>query len=443
MISTFRCFALCALLSLIYAAPLAAQQPLQVIIDGPGQSSLGYALAAPLGPTGGQALTGKGAQLNAYIRENLSILPFLNAIEDKAILGGVVLPAYSGPEVDIRRFKLSGADILITAGWPDGDTGEGPFNVELRALDTFSGEQLAARRYTLPRGMDMLGEMADRFCSELLIALVGKGELYQSTLAFVKTTAPEQKNIFIARPGGRGLTQITREKGEALSPAWSADGRYIAFTYIDRRSHSLGLWNAATNSLQKTRFINSTVISPKFLPDNRIAASLSTRGYQDIFLLDSSLNRERALESSSAINVSPSFDASGTKMAFCSNRLGGPQIFLKDLNSGQITRISRSGSYNTSPTISPDGTVVAFTRRTDSGHRIFVYDLTTQAERQISFGPGSDEEPAFAPDGLFVAFTSTRSGSSQIYLTTRYGAQPKRLSTGSGDAGMPAWGMRK
>lgn len=420
-------------------------QPLQVIIDGPGQTALGFAVAAPLGGVSGAnaaPLSGKSVQMAGYIRDNLSILPFLNYVEDGKILGGVVLSGYSAQHVDIRRFKMSGADIVITMGWPDGDTGDGPHAVELRAIDTFSGQQIAARRYTLPRGLDMTGEAADRFSNEVLKALTGSGQLFSATLAFTRSTAPNQKNIFIARPGGRGLSQVTREQAEAMSPCWSRDGQSIAFTVLEQRAHSLGIWTAVDSVVRKTPFVNSVVISPTFMPDGKIAVSLSTSAYQDIFVLNRGMQRERTLESSSAIDISPSFDASGRLMAFCSNRLGGPQIFLKDLSTGAVTRISKSGNYNTSPSISADGSSIAFVRRTDQGHRIFVYDLVSNQERQISFGPGSDEDPAFAPDGYFVAFTSSRSGSEQIYLTTRYGAQPKRLPLGRGNASMPAWGVR-
>lgn len=128
-------------------------------------------------------------------------------------------------------------------------------------------------------------------------------------------------------------------------------------------------------------------------------------------------------------------------MAFCSNRLGGPQIFLKDLRSGTITRVSRNGGYNSEPTISPDGTLVAFSRLTSEGNRIFVQDLVTNIERQVTFGPGSDEQPAFAPDSYFLAFTSNRSGQKQIYLITRHGGEAKLVPTGAGEASFPRWGI--
>ena len=169
--------------------------------------------------------------------------------------------------------------------------------------------------------------------------------------------------------------------------------------------------------------------------------SLSNGKNPDIFLLNHVFQRERPLEQNNSINVSPTFDATGTKMAFTSSRLGGPQIFLKDLRSGSVTRVSKNGTYNTEASLSPDGTLVVYSRLTDYGHRIFVQDMVTGMERQVTFGPGSDEQPSFCGDSYFIAFTSSRGGQRSIYLITRHGGDAKKVPTGGGDSSFARWGM--
>lgn len=155
-------------------------------------------------------------------------------------------------------------------------------------------------------------------------------------------------------------------------------------------------------------------------------------------MLNHAFQKERTLEANGTINVSPTFDAAGTKMAFTSNRMGGPQIFMKDLASGSVSRVTKQGNYNTEPSMSPDGTLIAFSRLTSEGNRIFVQDLTTGTEQQISFGPGNDVLPSFAPDSYFIAFTSNRSGPNQIYLTTRHGGDAKKVPTAAETPRSPA-----
>ena len=229
--------------------------------------------------------------------------------------------------------------------------------------------------------------------------------------------------------------------GEALSPAWSPDGRFIVFSHIDPKSHGLGVWDRSSGKVQRIRFPGNVVIGPAFTPDNKVAVALSKGRYPVIYLLNHVFQKERVLEENNSINVSPTFDKTGRKMAFTSSRLGGPQIFLKDLDTGATTRVSKNGTYNTEANLAPDGTLVVFSRMTNYGQRIFVQDLITGEERQITFGPGSDEQPSFCADSYFIAFSSTRGGGHHIYLTTRHGGDAKQVPTGSGEAFFPRWGM--
>ncbi len=425
--------ALCALATLCLSASLALAQPVSLDIMGAGNRIINVSLADPIADGGGTA-PGNGPKLASLIQENLSFLPFMHIIDSRAILGGSRLNTYKMPGIDFKPFTLAGAQLVVTAGWLNSST------VEMRVYEPTTGQLVFGKSYSDIQE-NLLPKVADRFCAEFMKTLVGNGDFFLSTLAFIKSSG-KNRNLWLVRPTGRDLRQINNMPGLSMSPSWSPDARFIIFTHIDDRTHALAVWDRMTQQTQRVKFPGNTIIGPAFLPDNRVAVSLAMQGYPNIYLLDRSFKRDRVLESSGGIDVSPSFDATGTKMAFTSSRLGNPHIFLKNLSTGQVTRVSQDGKYNTDPSISPDGTLVAYARMVGSGqHRIFVHDLLTGQERQVTFGPGSDEQPAFAPDSYFIAFMSTRSGQPQIYLTTRHGGDAKRVPTGSGDARFPAWGM--
>ncbi len=407
---------------------------MQIDIYGPGQNVVNLAMAAPLGSN--QPVNGLGKELDSAIHDNLSFLPFMRLTDPKAVLGGTVMPGYQPPNVDFKRFQLAGADLLVTAGWPQGDNSGS--TVELRVYETFSGQFVFGNAYSgVTKGE--VQDVADRFCADLMKALTGHGDFFLATLAFVKNSGKNKRDVWITKPTGRNLRKITDIPGIAMSPSWSLDGRFIVFSHMDDKSHALGVWDRMTNQVQRIRFPGNTVIGPTFTPGNKVAVSLSTGKNPDIFLLNHAFQKERTLEANGSINVSPTFDSSGSKMAFTSNRMGGPQIFMK-VGGGAAVRVSKSGNYNTEPSMSPDGTLLAYSRLTSSGNRIFVQDLASGAETQVSFGPGNDVLPSFAPDSYFLAFSSNRSGPSQIYLTTRHGGDAKKVPTGGGDASFPRWG---
>ncbi|BAV92567.1 PD40 domain-containing protein [Candidatus Desulfovibrio trichonymphae] len=420
---------------LLFASP-AAHAAMRVDIYGPGQNIVNLALAAPIRSPQSEA-TAMGRNLQQLVEQNLSFLPFMRLTSPKSVLGGTVLMGYEPPNLDFKRFQLSGSDILVTTFWPDGDSGTK--SVHLRAFETNTGVRLFGREYLKVSARD-LPEVADRFCADLLEALTGNGAFFRSTLAFIKKTGKLSANVWLVKPTGRDLRQITNMQGEALSPAWSPDGRFVVFSHIDTKSHALGVWDSNNKKVQRIRFPGNVVIGPAFMPDNKVAVALSNGKYPVIFLLNHVFQKERVLEQSDSINVSPTFDSTGTKMAFTSSRMGGPQIFLKDLNSGVVVRVSKNGTYNTESNLSHDGTLVVYSRMTDYGHRIFVQDMVTGMERQVTFGPGSDEQPAFCADSYFIAFASTRGGGG-IYLTTRHGGDAKQVPTGGGPSSFPRWSV--
>ena len=426
-----------AALAFIVALVFSVQAQAATLIDiyGPGQNHINLSMAAPLTAPEVEA-KGLGAELHSAIDKNLNFLPFMKLVPSASILGGTVLSGWKSENLDFRRFQIAGADLVVTSYWPSGDSENS--TAELRVFETFSGKFVFGNAYSGVTAQEV-PNVADRFCDDLMFALTGGRGFFSSSMAFVKGDG-QKRDVWVVRPTGRDLRQVTNLPGTALSPSWSPDGRYIVFSHRDDRTYALGVWDRLANKVTRIRFPGNTVIGPCFLPDNRVAVSLSTSRYPDIFLLDRQFKRERALEQSSAINVSPSFDSTGTKMAFTSSRHGSPQVFLKDLNTGAVTRISKDGSYNSEPCISPDGTLIAYTKGTPNGFRIFVHDMVTGFDQQVSYGPGSDEQPAFAPDSYFVAFTSTRSGKQQIYLTTRHGGPAKHMPTGPGNAAFPRWG---
>ena len=422
-------------LCLMLAAPATAAMRVDII--GPGQNIINLALAAPLtGPN--KEAGGMGRDLQNLVQQNLSFLPFMRLTDPRAVLGGTVLAGYEPPSVDFKRFQLAGSDIVVTAYWPSGDSGTRP--VQLRAFETNTGGRLFGKEYMKVSPRD-LPEVADRFCADLLEALTGNGAFFRSTLAFVKKAGKLNASVYTVKPTGRDLRQLPSMPGQALSPAWSPDGRFVVFTHIDAKSHALGVWDSTTNKVQRIRFPGNVVIGPAFMPNNKVAVALSHGRDPAIFLLNHAFQKERVIEQGPGINVSPSFDSSGTKMAFTSSRLGGPQIFMKDLGSGSVARVSMNGGYNTEANISPDGTLVVYTRMTDYGQRIFVQDMVTGQERQVTFGPGSDEQPSFCGDSYFIAFSSSRGGQRGIYLTTRHGGDAKQVPTGGGPAFFPRWGQ--
>ncbi|OEU68179.1 MAG: protein tolB [Desulfovibrio sp. S3730MH75] len=435
-----------AIISLMFATGnVRAADTLTVDIFGPGQRKVNIILLPPQTLPEGKYKGAKGRDLplpseaeafSQDIRKNLTFLPFLNSVPVGDILGGDPARGVKPGDVDLKPLRLSKVDLVLTTGWQIMPNGEK--NLSIRVIGTFNGRTILGKRYSNV-SEELLPLIADRYSSHLMMILTGRSGFFDSSIAFVRKNG-KNKEIFTVNPQGRNLRQVSSLGGINLSPNWAPDGMKLVFTRLGSRQHLLCIWDKSTGKIDQKAFAGNTVIGPTFLPDGNLAATLTLNGDSDIFLINGSYKPKRALAKSWAIEVSPDFDKTASKMVFTSGRFGNPHIFMLDMVSGQVDRVTRKGKYNTNPTISPDGRYVAFSRQTPLGHRIFVHDMNSGGERQLTFGPGNDEDPAFGPDGYFLAFSSSRTGEYKIYLTTRHGDAAMMVPTGVGIATAPAWG---
>lgn len=430
---SFRTVVVAALAAVAVLAAFAVQANAQggminVEITGPEQAKRDkIVLAPPLG----SGLPPEAQRLAEALEKNIRIIPFLEVVPGQAVLGGDKPDGFQKDQIDFKRYQNVGAQYLLTQGWTSSRA------VEIRIFDVFSGNMVVGKSYDV--SPQAVFGAADDFCAGFMEKKVESGDLFRSTLAFVRPGGQNVKNLWIARPQGRDERQITNLPGTVMSPSWSPDGRSIVFTFLDNRHHQIGLWDRAGGVKTQRLAGTNMVIAPTFVGGRIAVAVASERGDPEIAVFNKNFQKEGVIVRSQGIEVSPRFDRAGKRMVFVSDRAGGPQIFMADVGGGGQTRVTYEGGYNSEPSINPQGTEIVFSRRTSDGFHIFWKDLQSGQERQLTTGPGNDLSPAFCPDSFSVAFTSNRGGGQKIHLTTKMSHPPVELPLGGG--AFPAWGL--
>ena len=100
-------------------------------------------------------------------------------------------------------------------------------SMELRLFDTFKSKRILGKKYS--------GKIADqrrmihRFCSEVIQYLTGQRGVFASKIAFV-SNGSGKKEIYSCEFDGYNPQQVTKNNSITLFPAWSSDGRYLAYT---------------------------------------------------------------------------------------------------------------------------------------------------------------------------------------------------------------------
>jgi dipeptidyl aminopeptidase/acylaminoacyl peptidase len=190
-------------------------------------------------------------------------------------------------------------------------------------------------------------------------------------------------------------------------------------------------------------------LHPAWSPDGRWIAFESDRdGDTEIFVMASNGTRLRQLTRNKTPDGMPSWSADGKSILFMRGHMQQhPQWFQVPLGGGPV-KPAPHGPANPDSVHSTDGRLTVYTQPDDNapaggtahtGPSALFIRLGTAAPRRVS-PPGHAEEPRLSPDQLWVVFEHRRPEDelieSVLYLVPSDGsAPPRQLTTGTN----PSW----
>jgi TolB protein len=371
------------------------------------------------------------------LTDMLNFTGYFQMLDREAFLIDPLKPAVKAADIHFSNWTTIGAELLITGAMAkSGDRIE----LEFRLFDTFAAKRLIGKRYQGNTGD--LRSIIRRFCTEVVLQLTGNRGVFGSKIAFV-STGSGSKEIFICDFDGVNPKKITNHKKITIFPAWSSDGKWLAYTtYVnDKPDIFIRQLNGNGSAVIEEKGTNMT---PAWVPGRfELAASLSLSGNQEIYLLTGKGKIIKRITRNWASDLSPTWSPDGKRMAFVSSRSGSPQIYVQQLDSGRVERVTFEGNYNTQPKWSPVGNRLVYTHTTvETGlSDIFVIDMEDLELEPIRLtgDAGDNESPAWSPDGSLIVFSSTREGPSRIYVMTAYGTDERKLLTLPGEQSNPGW----
>ncbi len=355
-------------------------------------------------------------------------------------------PATSIDNVALDQWKQLGADGIIVGTVRKTAAGVA---VQVRMIEVASGHSAFAKEYSgSGKNPRLYSHTASDEIHQQQRALRG---VARTKLAFTSDRDGERmmgpvgergiSNIYISDYDGANQQRVTVTRALDITPAWSPDGKAIAYT-----SYRTGFQDIIVSYIFEGRRSNPTAgtsekqnFLPAWSPDGSKLAFTSNRdGNSEIYVVNRDGSGMRRLTNHPAIDVTPTWSPTGNQIAFTSDRTGSPQIWMMNADGSELRKITNEENCDR-PTwsVSPNNEI-AYAARTGAGYDIRIYDVASHVTRTITDGIGSNESPAFSPNGRHIAFTSTRAGKEQIFVIDRDGKNLRQI-TRTGMNRYPNW----
>ena len=342
-------------------------------------------------------------------------------------------------EVRFRNWQILGQDYLVIGQISD-DTG-GRFNISFQLFNVYKNEQLLGYRMTVPNSE--LRRAAHHISDIIFEKLTGKKGDFDSRIAYLTTSkgpnGRKKYKLEIADADGFSPKTVAASNEPLMSPAWSPDGKMIAYVSFENKASAIYVQVLATGKRIRVADFPGINGAPAWSPDgSKLALTLSKDGSPDIYTLTLATRSLTKLTSSYAIDTEPVWSPDGQQIVFTSDRGGKPQLYVMPAHGGQAKRLTFDGDYNAGAAFSNDGKTLVMVHGNKGDYRIAVMDMASRTVNVLTSGR-LDESPSFSPNGTMILYASRKGGKGQLSAVSVDGRMHQKLVFDSGEVREPAW----
>jgi TolB protein len=337
---------------------------------------------------------------------------------------------------DLAGHRGRGADALVAGSVAR--LADGRFDVRFKLWDAVRGQELLGQSKLVVAADLRLA--AHRIADDIHEKLTGEKGVFATRIAYVLRTG-KRFSLHITDPDGEGGQVALASPEPIISPAWSPDGKRLAYVSFESQKAVVWVQDLSTGARKVVANFRGSNSAPGWSPDGqRLVVTLSQGGPAQLHSISTEGGgTPQRLTQSSAIDTEAVYSADGRHIYFVSDRGGGPQVYRLPAGGGNPERMTFSGDYNISPAISPDGKQLAYITRQNGGFRLMLQEVGSGNPVPLT-DTRDDESPSFAPNGRLIVYATRTQGADVLMTTTLDGKIKARLLTSGADMREPAWG---
>lgn len=340
----------------------------------------------------------------------------------------------SAAEVNPEVWTALGIDAIVVGQITS--TGNG-YNISYQLIDTVgatgtAGAVLMQNSYTVTDKWLRYG--AHTVSDEVFEKLTGIRGAFRTRIAYVvqKNGGSQPYEVRVADYDGYNQFIVNRSSQPIMSPAWSPDGKRLAYVSFENRKSQLVVQDLSSGSRRVVASYPGHNGAPAFSPDgSKLAFASSQDGYLNIYIMSSNGGAPYQLTRGAGNNTEPSWSPDGSSILFTSDRGGSPQVYRMDASGGNVSLIGGRGSAQ----VSGDGKTLVMI---NGNNNVVKQDIATGLNEVLSTS-FLGESPSISPNGIMIIYSSTQGLGKVLQLVSADGRFKASLPGSNGQVKFPAW----
>jgi eukaryotic-like serine/threonine-protein kinase len=247
--------------------------------------------------------------------------------------------------------------------------------------------------------------------------------------------------LFVANADGRNQRRLTHNKIPEVNPAWSHDGKKIAFNCIpdgDWTKGAICVINADGSGL--TRLTDQSLQSQfsSWSPDGTMIAFSVLAAPSAIYVMNADGRNQLKLTNQISALGGFAWAPDGKKIAYATDYEGNFEIYVINSDPSHQTNLTNNLAEDTAPRWSPDGKKIAFISNREGKSAFYVMNSDGSGQRKI-LNDVPAQEVSWSPNGRRFAFIRKDVDNYDIYLANADGGNVVRLLGDAANKGGAQW----
>lgn len=341
-------------------------------------------------------------------------------------------------------WRAIGSEALLTGTaevLPSGD-----IRVAFRLWNVQTQQQLAGLRFETTR--DNWRRVAHQISDRVYERMIGDEGYFDTHIVYIHESGPKTNpvtRLAVMDQDGANPEFLTDGEYMVLLPTFSPTAQQIVYVSFRDIRPTTYLFDLETGREERLFEISaeSESYSARFSPDGqRLVTTISQGGNSDIHVFDLRTRRLDRVTTEVSIDTEPSFDPTGQRIVFRSDRAGRgtSNLYVMNVDGSDVRRLTFGNGIYGTPVWSPRGDYIAFTNQSRGQFRLGVIRPDGTGERLLTEAFKIDR-PTWSPNGRIIMFSVELPGTSirKELRTIDITGRNERVLETPGNASDPAW----